>query len=140
MEVKSFYRTKMCRRAFVGCFNIDCNYAHDFNECKSDVDYAVAGVDFVESFVVLDSFLPRFIVRFNDDEDDETSPSTMSLSQIAAIQESEEYKKTQEAYLPFRLNQVARQRVFHMVREYAKLTMTQGEQDMEFSDEEMDLE
>ncbi len=93
------------------------------------------GVRFVEPRDdVLDTFLPRFIVRFDDDDDDdeeEKPGSTMSLSQLTAIQESEEYKKTQEAYLPMRMKQASRQRLFHMVREYGKLTMTYGEQDME---------
>jgi len=124
----------MCRRAYVGCFNIDCNFAHSEIECTTSPSYAKDGVRFVEPSDVLDTFLPRFIVRFDDDDDEEeeTNPSsTMSLSQLTVIQESEEYKKTQEAYLPMRMKQAARQRLFHMVREYNKLTMTYGEQDMD---------
>ena len=129
--------SKMCRRAYVGCFNIDCNFAHSEIECTTPLSYAMEGVRFVEPRDdVLDTFLPRFIVRFDDEDDDEEEEeekpgSTMSLSQLTAIQESEEYKKTQEAYLPMRMKQASRQRLFHMVREYGKLTMTYGEQDME---------
>ena len=127
----NLFCSKMCRRAYVGCFNIDCNFAHSEIECTTSPSYAKDGVRFVQPSDVLDTFLPRFIVRFDEDDEDETPSSTMSLSQLTAIQESEEYKKTQEAYLPIRMKQAARQRLFHMVREYNKLTMTYGEQDMD---------
>jgi len=141
--MKTHYFTKMCKFAFIGCDNLECNYAHTPAECKYGLDYATKGVEFVEPLVVLESFLPRFIVKLNDDDDDDDDdmpPSSMSLSQLMTIQETEEYKQTQKAYLPLRLHQLSNQRLWTMVREYNKLTMTYGEQDMEFSDEEMDCE
>lgn len=136
MKVHSNHFTKMCRYAYVGCFHIDCNFAHSHKECRFGVEYATKGVSFVEPMHVLDEFLPRFIVRFNDDdeEDEDKVPSSMSLSQIAAIQASDEYKKKQETYLPIRLQQMADQRMWHLVREFTRLTMTYGEEDMDCSE------
>jgi hypothetical protein len=141
-SIKPHYFTKMCRYVYTGCSNLECNYAHTIEECKHGIEYAMKGVDFVEPLDVLDTFLPRFIVRFDDDEDDDTPTpmSTMSLSQIDSIQQSEVYKQTQKEYLSIRLQQLSKQRLWNQVREYIKLTMTYGEQDMEFSDEEMDCD
>lgn len=138
---KSQHFTKMCRYAYMGCPNLECNYAHSIDECKYGVEYALKGVQFIEPLDVLDAFLPRFIVRFDDDdEEDDTPMSTMSLSQIDAIQQSDLYQQAQKEYLSNRLQQLSKQRLWNQVREYIKLTMTYGEQDMEFSDEEMDCE
>lgn len=138
---KSQHFTKMCRYAYIGCSNLECNYAHSIDECKYGVEYALKGVQFIEPLDVLDAFLPRFIVRFDDDDEEVDTPmSTMSLSQIDAIQQTELYQQTQKEYLSIRLQQLSKQRLWNQVREYIKLTMTYGEQEMEFSDEEMDCE
>lgn len=136
INMKPHHFTKMCRYAYVGCFHIDCNFAHSHKECRFGVAYATKDVAFVEPMQVLDEFLPRFIVRFNDDDEDdeEEVPSSMSLSQIAAIQASDEYKTKQETYLPTRLQQMADQRMWHLVREFTRLTMTYGEEDMDCSE------
>jgi hypothetical protein len=139
MNVKPHHFTKFCKFAFVGCSNLSCNYAHSATECRSSIDYATKDVPFLEPTEMLDAFLPRFIVKFNDDDDDqdEVMPS-ISLSQIDAIQKSDEYHQVRSLYLPQRMNQLASQRIFDMVREYSKAVMTHGEAEMDL-EEDMDL-
>lgn len=75
--------TKYCRKLYSGCHNIDCNYAHCANELRASDEYARKEVRFE---TVKNDTLPKFIVRFDsddEDEDDENYQTPMlSLSMI----------------------------------------------------------
>ena len=93
-------QTKMCFKAFVGCFDTDCKFAHSIQECKSEINYSMKGVRFhLPKNDCIIPFLPKLIIRFDEDgeeEEAEEEKQSISLSQIDAIYQNKEY---QEAYI-----------------------------------------
>jgi hypothetical protein len=149
----SSFNTKMCYKAYVGCFNTDCTYAHAEHECRKGFEFARQGVRFLyPKNDFLHRLLPSLIVRFDEEEDEEdevdekkekveraavaaiAAPKTyISLSQIDAIIYTDEYQAYEKIWLKYNMMEAASQRLWHMIREYASLTMTFGEQDMDCS-------
>jgi cytoskeletal protein RodZ len=209
----------MCYKAYVGCFNTDCTYAHAEHECRKGFEFACQGVRFLyPKNDFLHRLLPSLIVRFDEEEEEDeeeevdekneevdekeekvkvteevdekeekvkvteevdekeekvkvteeveevdekeekvevaevaevaavasiaatstvpfrTKPKVcISLSQIDAIIASSEYKAYERIWLKYNMMEAASQRLWHMIREYASLTMTFGEQDMDCS-------
>ena len=117
--------TKLCYKAFVGCVDIDCTFAHSVQECKSEMEYAMKGVRFhLPKNECIIAFLPRMIVRFDEEEEEEEKEEekqSISLSQIDAIYEKKEYQQLYVDWLASKWMEAQEVRINHMVQEYNTL-------------------
>ena len=138
MNTPSNFCTKMCRNIYVGCFNIDCNFAHNNKECRSSPIYAYANVKFV--YPLQHDFLSTsFIVTIPDDDDDEDDviQPIMSLSELTRINESKETQHDKKKWLDKKLDTASKHRTWYMVRELIRMRSffePNGEQDMDCSE------
>lgn len=138
MNPPSNFCTKMCRNMYVGCFNIDCNFAHTSKECRSNPTYAYANVNFVYppqyDFLQTKSFIVT--IRDDDDEDDEDIQPSMSLSELTRLNESKETQDNKKKWLAVKQETASKHRMWHMVRELIRMRSyfePNGELDMDCS-------
>ena len=117
--------TKICYKAFVGCVDTDCKFAHSIHECKSEIEYAMKGVRFhLPKNDCIVAFLPKMIVRFDEDEEEEEEEKqSISLSQIDAIYQIPEYQQSYVNWLASKWVEAQEVRINHMVEEYNTLTV-----------------
>jgi hypothetical protein len=138
MNPPANFRTKMCRNTYVGCFNIDCNFAHNSQECRSALSYAHTNVKFVYP-THYDFLQTSFIVKVRDDDDDDDDDiiqPSMSLSGLIQLNESQEIQDDKKKWLDAKQETASKHRMWHMVRELIRMRSyfePNGELDMDCS-------
>jgi hypothetical protein len=136
-----FASTKFCKNLYKGCKDPYCTFAHSDVAARWTVDHAMEDVYFQappRSVVVRgvprpdSSHIPRFVVRLDEEDEDEDTPS-ISLSEMEIIRKKWEQRRKQLAH---------DQWLSHLQKEWAKkrreklLLELQSSKD---SDSDMDL-
>lgn len=110
--------TKMCFKAFVGCFDTNCKFAHSIQECKSEINYSMKSVRFhLPTNDCIIPFLPKLIIRFDEEEDEDEEKQSISLSQIDAIYQNKEYQEAYISWLTQKWFEAQESRMVHLLQE-----------------------
>jgi hypothetical protein len=152
--------TKFCRFMYKGCSDLSCTFAHTEKELRNTIEEGTQDVRFVLPHS--DVFPLSFVVQIeSDDEESESDesedennidieeektapkqayipastyiPASLTLNQFCNAYQSEEWLDYYSLFLAERQATNQSQRIWNMVRDYAKVTATEGEQDMDLS-------